>query len=96
MACVQWTKNRTTRSIRHIQLRENAVREAVQNGLINVLHVPGTCNPSDILTKEDRDSNHYVTMRDCVVSPHPTAYHVTTISTLQVFPPPDPMGGINT
>ena len=93
MACVHWTKNRTTRSIRHIQLRENAVREAVQSGIISVLHVQGTNNPSDILTKEDRDPAHYVTLRDCVVSPLPTACYIPSISTLHVLPS-DSMGGI--
>ena len=94
MACVHWTKNRTTRSIRHIQLRENAVREAVQNGLISVHHVPGTNNPSDILTKEDRDVSHYISLRDCVVSPSPVAYHVFPSRTLLV-PTHDSMGGIS-
>ena len=94
MACVHWTKNKTTRSIRHIQLRENAIRESVQNGLISVLHVPGTSNPSDILTKEDRDPLHYVTLRDCVVSQPPTC-HVTSPGNLQVHSS-DPMGGIST
>ena len=93
MACVHWSKNRTTRSIRHIQLRENAVREAVQSGIISVLHVPGTSNPSDILTKEDRDTAHYVSLRDCVVSPSPSSRHVTLVSTLRVTPS-DSMGGI--
>ena len=70
MACVQWSRNRTTRSIRHIQLRENAVREAVQKGTITVIHVPGKLNPSDILTKEDRDTYHYQqALRDCVAPP---------------------------
>ena len=94
MACVHWTRNKTTRSIRHIQLRENAIRESVQKGLISVLHVPGTTNPSDLLTKEDRDSAHYLKLRDCVVSPPPTG-HVSGINNLQVHPS-DPMGGITT
>ena len=93
MACVHWTRNRTTRSIRHIQLRENAVREAVQSGLISVMHVPGTSNPSDILTKEDRDVAHYISLRDCVVSPIPTVHHVRAICSSQVTPS-DSMGGI--
>ena len=94
MACVQWSKNKTTRSIRHIQLRENAIRESVQNGLISVSHVPGTSNPADMLTKEDRDSAHYIHLRDCVVSPPPTC-HVSVDSNFQ-GQPSDPMGGIST
>ena len=86
MACVQWSKNRTTRSIRHIQLRENAVREAVQRGQISVLHVPGKLNPSDILTKEDKDTLHYITLRDCVVSPNPIGQLNKYVSSLRVPP----------
>ena len=94
MACVQWSKNRTTRSIRHIQLRENAIRESVQNGLVTISHVPGTSNPADMLTKEDRDSAHYKHLRDCVVSPPPTR-HVNIDSNFYAQPS-DSMGGIST
>lgn len=31
MACVQWANNKTSRNIRHIQIRENATCESVQN-----------------------------------------------------------------
>ena len=95
MACVQWSKNRTTRSIRHIHLRENAVREAVQNGQISILHVPGKLIPSDILTKEDKDTSHYITLRDCVVSPHPISAQNKYVSSLRVRPSGS-MGGIST
>ena len=95
MACVQWTKNRTTKSIRHIQLRENAVREAVQNGTITVHHVPGKSNPSDILTKEDKDSTHYISMRDCVVSA-PIDYPLTYVDKKSAPSTSTSMGGIST
>ena len=95
MACVQWSKNRTTRSIRHIQLRENAVREAVQNGLISVKHIPGKLNPADIFTKEDRDTAHYVSMRDCVVPSSPQLRSAIPVTALRVVAPYS-MGGVNT
>lgn len=69
MACVQWCHNRTTRTIRHIQLRDNAVREAVQSKKINVTHIPGKDNIADIFTKEDRDKNHFTSLRDRIVFP---------------------------
>ena len=52
MACVQWSKNKTNRNIRHIQIRENATREAVKNKQVSVHHVNGKDNPADIFTKE--------------------------------------------
>lgn len=52
MTCVQWCRNRTTRTIRHIQLRDNAVREGAQRKEIIVRHVPGSENIEDIFTKK--------------------------------------------
>ena len=45
----------TTKGLRYIQMRENAVRESVQDHTIKVQHVGRKKNPSDIFTKEDRD-----------------------------------------
>mmetsp|Transcript_12968 Transcript_12968/g.18518 ORF Transcript_12968/g.18518 Transcript_12968/m.18518 type:complete len:610 (-) Transcript_12968:168-1997(-) len=53
-ACICWSRNSTTKGLRHIQMRENAVRESVQNKFIDVQHVDGKTNLSDIFTKEDR------------------------------------------
>ena len=70
MACVQWSKNRTTRTIRHIQLRDNAVRENVRRKLIDIQHIPGATNIADIFTKEDRDKNHFISLREKILFPH--------------------------
>lgn len=67
MACVQWCKNRTTRSIRHIQLRDNAVRESIQKKEVDISHIPGRDNIADIFTKEDRDPNHFTRLRDRIL-----------------------------
>ena len=69
MACVQWSKNRTTRTIRHIQLRDNAVRENIRRKLINIHHIPGAHNIADIFTKEDRDKNHFISLREKILFP---------------------------
>ena len=45
-------------------MRDNPVREAVQNNFVRVKHVSGKVNLSDILTKEDKDKAHYITLRD--------------------------------
>ena len=52
------------KNVRHLELRENCTRELVQNGTINVLHVAGKINPSDIFTKEMKDGTHYRRLRD--------------------------------
>ena len=70
-ACVQWSHNMTTKGLRYIQMRENAVRESVQNRTIEVQHVGGKKNPSDIFTKEDRDVTHFQECRDALCSTPP-------------------------
>ena len=63
MACVQWCKKRTTRTIRHVQLRDNAVREAVQKKHIDIKHIPGSENIADTFTKEDKAKSHFKRLR---------------------------------
>ena len=67
-ACVAWSKNTTTKGLRHIQIRDNAVRESIQNGFANVLHVAGNMNLADLFTKEDRDDKHFLSIRDILVT----------------------------
>ncbi len=67
-ACVQWSRNTTTKGLRHIQIRENAVRELVQSGFITVKHIEGKVNLSDMFTKEDKDAEHFIGIRDVVLS----------------------------
>jgi hypothetical protein len=40
-ACIKWCHNMTTKGNRHIEQRENAVREWIANGTLTVLHVSG-------------------------------------------------------
>jgi hypothetical protein len=63
-ACIQWAHNMTSKKIQHIELRENAVREWVQDGILTVLHIKGCVNPADIFTKEMQDGAHYWRLRD--------------------------------
>ena len=61
-ACVAWSKNTTTKGLRHIQIRENAVRESVQCGFAEIRHVDGKTNLADLFTKEDKDDNHFIVL----------------------------------
>ena len=65
----------TTKGLRHLQIRENAVRESVQNNFMLIKHIEGKVNLADIFTKEDRDALHYMTIRDLLVtSSFPTTH----------------------
>jgi len=67
-ACVRWSYNMTSKAARHIELRENSVREWIQSKLLTVKHVSGKLNPSDIFTKEMRDGMHFRRLRDSFMS----------------------------
>jgi hypothetical protein len=67
-ACIIWSKSMTTKGLRHLQMRENAVRESVQNGFIETKHCEGKYNLSDMFTKEDKDILHYITIRDHIMA----------------------------
>ena len=72
-ACVTWSRNSTTKGLRHIQIRENAVRESVQSNFITVEHIAGKLNLSDMFTKEDKDTVYFLTIRDVVLTDRETA-----------------------
>ena len=67
-ATVHWSHNMTTKELRYIQIRENAIRESIKLGTVNVKHIGGKTNPSDIFTKEDRDINHFIQCCDTLCS----------------------------
>jgi hypothetical protein len=77
-ACVNWSKNMTTKGLRHIQMRENAVRESVQRKEVKISHIAGKLNISDMFTKEDKDVAHFTTIRDIVLESLPSARNPTS------------------
>jgi hypothetical protein len=54
-ACVKWLHNMTSKAACHIKLHENSIWEWVQNKTLNVIHVAGKINPTNIFTKEMKD-----------------------------------------
>ena len=49
-------------------MRENAVREAVAaNDFVTVKHIEGKVNISDIFTKEEKNTDHFITTRDFIL-----------------------------
>ena len=68
-ACVNWSKKATTKGLRHIQMRENQVRENVQRGFVQICHVSGKTNLADLFTKKMKDICHFVELRDLMMHP---------------------------
>ena len=67
-SCVAWSYNMTSKRIRHISLRENLIREWVQDGIIEILHVPGKVNPADLFTKKIKYGAHFRRLFDSFMS----------------------------
>ncbi len=58
----------TSKAAWHIELRENSVREWVQEHTLKVVHVASKTNLADVFTKEMRDGIHFCWLRDSFVS----------------------------
>jgi hypothetical protein len=67
MACVCWSKATTTKGLQYVQIHENAVRESVQSDFITVQHIEGKINLSDLFTKEDKDTEHFIILCDLLL-----------------------------
>jgi hypothetical protein len=91
-ACIQWAHNMTSKKIRHMELRENAVREWVHDGTITLRHVKGRVNPADIFTKEMHDGAHVWRLRDSFMCRLSNFLHqsLLVIHRNQLFPTPTP------
>jgi hypothetical protein len=61
---VDWAKGTSTKGMRHINLKDCVVRGSIQAKEVDLHHIPGVINPSDIFTKEMRDALHFRTLRD--------------------------------
>ncbi len=66
--CIKWSYSMTSKSARHIELRENSVCEWVQDNTLNVKHVFRKLNPADIFTKEMQNGAHFRQLWDSFMS----------------------------
>ncbi len=53
--------------LRHIQMKENRVRESILSNFVTIKHIDGKVNLADIFTKEMKDLNHFVELRDLIM-----------------------------
>jgi hypothetical protein len=58
-AAVNWAATFTSKGTKHLNLRENCVREAHHANIVRVTHLPGVINASDLFTKELKDAAHF-------------------------------------
>jgi hypothetical protein len=68
-ACVNWSKRSTTKGLRHIQMKENRVRESVASKSVQICHIDGKINLAVLFTKEMKDVTHFIELRDRIMSP---------------------------
>jgi hypothetical protein len=69
---VDWSHTgKVSKKLRHVNIREFRVRESQELGEIDVRFIPGTRNPSDLLTKEHKSPDTFTPMRDIVVVRRP-------------------------
>jgi len=66
-ACVNWAKQCTSKGLRHIQRKENRVRENISSAFVKIVHIDGKINLADFFTKEMKDINHFVTLRNLMM-----------------------------
>jgi hypothetical protein len=64
---VDWSNTSSTKGMRHVNIRESAVREARLFNEISVLHVPGECNPADLFTKEFKSDSTFWALRNLLL-----------------------------
>jgi hypothetical protein len=66
-AAVDWAASCTNKGTKHLNLRENHVRELHQNNTVKITHIPGVINASDLFLKELRDAAHFRRCRDVIM-----------------------------
>jgi hypothetical protein len=64
-ACINWSKRCMMKGLRHIQMKENHVRENVEKQFVSIVHIGGKQN----FTKEMKDTAHFVELRDLMMRP---------------------------
>jgi len=68
-AAVIWSNSSSTKGMHHYNVRENAVREAINEYKeVTVQHIGGKVNPADLFTKEHKSDETFRNLRDSFMS----------------------------
>jgi hypothetical protein len=60
---VEWLNSFSTKGTCHLNIHENVVREAQHLQEVFISHIPGTCNPADIFTKDFKSDCTFWSLR---------------------------------
>ena len=67
---VDWSNTTSNKNMRHVNIRENSVREAIHEfHEVRVEHISGKLNPSDLFTKEFKLDEVYHLLWDLILFP---------------------------
>ena len=70
---VAWSNGASNKNMRWINIKENHIRENIQDyDTIRVCHIPGKNNPADLFTKEHKSSETFRALRDLFVTKSPS------------------------
>ena len=65
--CVDWALGTIQKAVRHVNIRDAAIRDSIRTKEITITHIDGKLNPADLFTKEMRYSLIFIsTIRDCI------------------------------
>jgi hypothetical protein len=68
-AAVIWSNSSSTKGMRHYNVRENAVHEAINEYKeVTIQHIGGKVNPADLFTKEHKSDETFHNLRDSFMS----------------------------
>ena len=70
---VTWSNGASNKNMRWINMKENHIRENIQDfKTIQVHHIPGKNNPADLFTKEHKSASIFLALRDLFVTKRPS------------------------
>jgi hypothetical protein len=66
---IAWAKSEAiTKKMRHVNIREIAVRDSIRLKEISIHHIPGDINNADLFTKEMKHVAHFLAFHDSIMS----------------------------
>ena len=70
-SAVDWAKSVFNKSMKYLNIHRSAIRNAVIFKECVMNHIGGEDNPTDLLTKEQRDQNHFLHLCSRFIVPRP-------------------------
>jgi hypothetical protein len=78
---VDWSHGcSVSKKLRHLNIREISVRDARNTGYVDIKHVPGHSNVSDIFTKEHKSANTFTQLAFQLIRPRDLSNTWTDLS----------------